>query len=80
MSSPAQTSDLVAVPFTERQMNAIHSALLSEVSNLRGLLEASTDAFVANYLHCELAEATQTEADFRDFWRNAVTTDALGGE
>jgi hypothetical protein len=80
MSSPAHTSGSTAVPFTERQMNAIHSALLSEVFNLRGLLEASTDSLVANYLHCELAEAVQTEADFRNFWRNAITADALGGE
>jgi len=80
MSSPAQTSDRVAVPFTELQMNAIHSALLSEVDKLRGLLELPNSDFTAGYLRNELADALQTESDFRNFWRNAVTSDTLGGE
>jgi hypothetical protein len=80
MSSPAQTSDLVAVPFTERQMNAIHSALLLERDNLRLLIEQSKSESVTNYLRGELAELSQTTLDFRNFWRNALTADELGGE
>jgi hypothetical protein len=77
MSSSAQTSDPVAVPFTELQMNAIHSALLSEVHHLQGLLEVASDL---DYALMAYREAVKLEADFRDFWRNAVTSDALGGE
>jgi hypothetical protein len=80
MSSPAQTSDKVAIPFTERQMNIIHSALLCERDNLRLLMEQSKSESVTNYLRDELAELSQTTLDFRAYWRNALTADELGGE
>lgn len=66
-------SNKIAVPFTERQMNAIHSGLLTEVQHLRGLLESPADAFVVQHLRVSLAEAVKLEADFRNFWRNAIT-------
>lgn len=70
----------IAVPFTERQMNAIHSGLLTEVQHLRGLLEApatESEVFVENYLRIALAEAVKLEADFRNFWRNTITADEV---
>lgn len=75
MSSPAQTSDLVAVPFTEHQMNAIHSLILGELQSVSALPDADAD-----YIAGQVAYLTKLESDFRNFWRNAQTADELGGE
>ena len=80
MSSPAQTSDKVAVPFTEIQMNAIHSLILSELQRVRALRDADGADFVQTYILGEVADLTKIESDFRNFWRNALTADELGGE
>lgn len=80
MSSPAQTSDLVAVPFTEIQMNAIHSLILSELQRVRALRDSGGADFVQTYILGEVADLTKIESAFRDFWRNAITADELGGE
>jgi hypothetical protein len=76
----SSTSNKIAVPLTESEMNRLHGALMFEIDHLVALGEKSTTDEQTNNLRVQVGELTQTLLVFRNFWRNAITADALGGE